>query len=70
MEVARQNLTELEHGSRFPESGEGVYFLASKDSYDSSRLILTEIIHQFRVRGEPIVVVPNRDIADRRGVGG
>jgi hypothetical protein len=49
MEVARQNLTELKHGFIGPESGEGVYLSASGDSYDASRLILNDLIRQFRV---------------------
>jgi uncharacterized protein YtpQ (UPF0354 family) len=61
LEVARQNLTEFKHAFVGPESGEGVYLSASKDSYDSSRLILTEIVRQFRVKGDLIAMVPNRD---------
>ena len=61
LEAARQNLTELKHGFIGPESGEGVYLSASKDSYDASRLILTEIIRQFRLKGDPIAMIPNRE---------
>jgi uncharacterized protein YtpQ (UPF0354 family) len=61
LEAARQNLTELKHGFIGPESGQGVYLSASKDSYDASRLILTDLIRQFRVKGDPIAMIPNRD---------
>ena len=60
MEVARQNLTELRHAFVGPESGEGVY-LSVWAEYDSSRLVLTEIVRQFRVKGDPVAMIPNRE---------
>ena len=61
MEVARQNLTKLKYGFIGLKSGEGVYLSASKDSYNPSRLILTDIIRRLRVKGDPIAMIPNRD---------
>jgi uncharacterized protein YtpQ (UPF0354 family) len=61
LEVARRNLAGLKHAFIGPESGEGVYLSASGDSYDASRLILVEIVRRFRVKGDPVAMIPNRD---------
>ena len=34
---------------------------ATGDSYDSSRLLLTDVIRQFRLKGDPIAIIPNRE---------
>ena len=51
MEAARHNLTQLEHAFIGPKEGEGVYLCAATDGYDSSRLILLDLIRQLRVAG-------------------
>jgi hypothetical protein len=61
LEVARQNLQELQQAFIGPESGEGLYLSASKDGYDATRLILLDLIRRFQLRGDPIAMVPNRD---------
>ncbi len=61
LEAAMENLMSL--GAKFiaPQSGEGTYLSATGDSYDSSRLLLTDIIRQFKVKGDHIAMIPNRE---------
>ena len=44
-----------------PQQAKGVYLSAAGDSYDGSRLLLTDLIRQFHVKGDPIAMIPNRD---------
>jgi hypothetical protein len=60
-EVARENLGKLPFTFLGPKDGEGVYMSATNDNYDASRLLLLETIRQFRVKGDPVAMVPNRD---------
>ncbi|MGA2063285.1 MAG: hypothetical protein ABSG67_22675 [Thermoguttaceae bacterium] len=61
LEIACKNLSQLSLKFIGPPTGEGVYLSAAGDSYDGSRLILTDLIRQFHVKGEPIAMIPNRD---------
>lgn len=61
LEVARENLFQLPMQFIGPSSGEGVYLSAAGDSYDGSRLIFTDLIRKFEVKGDPIAMNPNRD---------
>ena len=61
LEVARENLMKLPSKFMGPPSGEGVYLSATRDSYDSARLLLPDIIRQFRVKGDPIAMIPSRE---------
>lgn len=61
LEVARDNLKRLPIKLIGPGSGEGVYLSATGDNYDASRLLLTELVYQLRVKGDPIAMIPNRD---------
>ena len=61
LEVARENLAALPAKFIGPQSGEGVYLSATGDSYDASRLLLTDIIRQFQVKGDPVAMIPNRE---------
>jgi len=52
-----------------PEDGEGLVPMASgvcratwRDSYGSSRMLLEEVWRKCPVRGDPVLVVPNRDM--------
>ena len=56
--VARQNLSQLQPEITVLNEGEGVYVFATNDGYDSSRLILLDLIRQFQVKGEYIAMVP------------
>jgi uncharacterized protein YtpQ (UPF0354 family) len=58
--VARENLWEKTDPSRMAGQG-GVYWGEWRDSYDSSRLLLTELIYRLSVDGDPVAFVPNRD---------
>jgi uncharacterized protein YtpQ (UPF0354 family) len=61
LETARENLAGLPAKFIGPESGEGAYLSVTGDSYDASRLLLTDIIRQFTVKGDPIAMIPNRE---------
>jgi hypothetical protein len=60
LEIARQNLTEA--GFSYAKVGDGLYISATGDSYDASRILLTEFIRSLEVKGEHIAMVPNRDM--------
>jgi uncharacterized protein YtpQ (UPF0354 family) len=58
--AAKENLWEKTDPGRF--AGEnGVYWGEWHDSYDSSRMLLTEVIYRLSVDGDPVAFVPNRD---------
>jgi hypothetical protein len=61
MEAALHNLTQLEHAFIGPTQGEGVYLSTVRDGYDSSRLILLDLIRRLRVAGDFVATVPNPD---------
>ena len=61
LEAARHNLTQLEHAFIGPKEGEGVYLSTARDGYDSSRLILLDLIRRLRVAGDFVAMVPNPD---------
>ena len=61
MEAARHNLTQLEHAFIGPKQGEGVYLSTARDGYDSSRLVLVDLIRQLRVAGDFVAMVPTPD---------
>jgi hypothetical protein len=60
LEAACANLRQKEDPV-FVSPHEGVYLSATGDNYDASRVILTDMVHQFDVRGEMIAMVLNRD---------
>jgi hypothetical protein len=59
IEVARQNLAEDDFV--FASVGERLYAAATGDSYDASRLLLTDVVRRMEVRGDHVAMVPNRD---------
>lgn len=59
METARYNLQEREFA--LAKAGDGVYLSVTGDDYDASRLLLTELVSELEVKGEPVALVPNRD---------
>jgi uncharacterized protein YtpQ (UPF0354 family) len=61
LEVARSNLQRLPYRFMGPKDGPGVYLSDTLDNYDASRMLLLDAIRQFRVRGDYIAMVPNRD---------
>jgi hypothetical protein len=72
--TARANLRERTPGT-FSPLEPGVFVSAWHDTYDSSRLVLTELIARLEVRGDPVAVLPQRDhlfvtgVDDERGLG-
>ncbi len=58
--AAKENLWEKTDPNRFAGQN-GVYWGEWADSYDSSRLLLTELIYRLSVDGDPVAFVPNRD---------
>jgi hypothetical protein len=58
--AAKENLWEKTDPNRFV-GGNGVYHGEWNDSYDSSRMLLTELIYRLSVDGDPVAFVPNRD---------
>ena len=60
LEAACANLRQKEDPV-FVSPHDGVYLSATGDNYDAARLILTDMVHQFDVRGDFIAMIPNRD---------
>jgi hypothetical protein len=60
LEAACANLRQKEDPV-FVSPQDGVYVSATGDNYDASRLILTDMVHQFDVQGTLVAMVPNRD---------
>jgi hypothetical protein len=64
VEAARRNLEQMGNisfASLQNDAGEGVYFSATGDNYDASRLVMLDLVRKFQVRGDYIAMVPNRD---------
>jgi hypothetical protein len=61
LEAARENLAKLPVSFLGPEEGEGLYLSAVKDNYDASRLLLPDLVRQFRARGDVVAMIPSRD---------
>jgi hypothetical protein len=72
--TARANLRERTPGT-FEELEPGVFISPWQDTYDSSRLVLVELITRLDVRGDPVALLPHRDHLfltgsdDERGLG-
>jgi uncharacterized protein YtpQ (UPF0354 family) len=62
LEVARDNLRQVPPRIIGPEEGEGTYVFTTNDGYDSSRLILLDLIRQFQVTGDYIAMAPGREM--------
>jgi hypothetical protein len=60
LKAAKDNLWERTDPNRFAGQ-DGIYWSDWNDSYDSSRILLTELIHRLSVDGDPVAFVPNRD---------
>ena len=56
LESARENLRQLRPRIIGPKEGEGVYVFTTNDGYDSSRLIILDLIRQFQVKGDYIAM--------------
>lgn len=60
LEIARQNLIEV--GFEYAKIGDGLYISSVSDSYDASRVLLTDFIRTLEVQGDHIAMVPSRDM--------
>jgi hypothetical protein len=60
LRTARANLRERTTGT-FTQQGHGVFVSRWHDAYDSSRLLLTELISRLEVHGDPVALLPHRD---------
>jgi hypothetical protein len=58
MEVAKHNLHQ--NTQQFAKIGD-LYAVVSGDSYDASRMVITEFIRSLEVAGDTIAMVPNRE---------
>ena len=62
LEAARDNLRQVRPRIIGPREGEGVYVFTTNDGYDSSRLILLDLIRQFQVKGDYLAMAPGREM--------
>ncbi len=60
VEAARHNLEQMNNFA-VASLDDRVFATATGDNYDASRLLLTDVIRTFPVRGQPVAMVPNRD---------
>ncbi len=58
-EIAIHNLADSKFV--YASVGDELYASNTGDSYDATRLILTELFEEFKIEGQAIVMVPNRD---------
>jgi hypothetical protein len=58
---ALENLAARE-GARFERIVEGVYRSPWKDNYDTARILLPGRLKRLRVKGDPVVFLPHRDV--------
>jgi hypothetical protein len=63
VEAAKSNLEQMGNVAFASLQGQvsGVYISATGDNYDASRLIMLDLVRKMPVRGDYIVMVPNRD---------
>jgi hypothetical protein len=59
--TAVQNLREKTDTRLLVETEPGVYRSRWGDSYDSARILLTDLIYRLKLNGEPVAFIPNRD---------
>ncbi len=59
--AAKENLWEKTDPNRLAGQN-GVYRGEWADSYDSSRMLLTELIYRLSLDGDPVAFIPNRDL--------
>jgi hypothetical protein len=61
LKASKDNLREKTDPNLFDEVAPGVYLGKWADSYDSARLLLTDLVYRLPLEGEPVAFVPNRD---------
>lgn len=60
LEHSIENLRQMSN-HRFQKLASGVWRSPWKDNLDASRLVLPELIRAHEIKGDPVVMVPNRD---------
>lgn len=61
LQVAIDNLRERTNPKLVTEEAPGVYRGRWDDSYESARILLTDLIYRLSVDGEPVLFLPNRN---------
>lgn len=61
MKAAEKNLWDMSQ-DEFESPASGVWRSPWQDNHDASRIVLTDLIRGLSVRGDPIAMLPNRDI--------
>jgi hypothetical protein len=61
LDVAQSNLVDVSP-PRFESLVPGAYVSAWRDHYDASRLLLVDLIRSLPVKGDPVAMVPHRDL--------
>jgi hypothetical protein len=62
LEVAIDNLKRLPARLLGPKEGDGLYLISGDDNHGASRLLLLDMIRGLSVKGDPIALVPTRDV--------
>jgi uncharacterized protein YtpQ (UPF0354 family) len=62
LEAARDNLRHVQPQIIGPKEGPGTYVFTTNDGYDSSRLVLLDLVRQFEVDGDYIAMAPGREM--------
>ncbi len=62
LESARENLRHVPPQIIGPQEGPGTYVFTTNDGYDSSRLVLLDLVRQFEVDGDYIAMAPGREM--------
>lgn len=58
--IAKDNMWSISNED-FNEVHPGVYLSPWQDAHDASRMILHDLIWQYKVKGDPVITVPDRD---------
>ena len=61
LRVAKDNLRDRTDPKGWLPHSPGVFFASWNDSYDCSRMLLTEYIHRLPLEGDPVLFAPNRE---------
>ncbi|KPU59525.1 hypothetical protein AN403_2951 [Pseudomonas fluorescens] len=61
LSIALDNLRDVTPDA-FEEIIPGLYLGAWKDGYDTSRVLLPDVLQRARVKGRPVFMIPNRDV--------
>lgn len=62
LEVAIENLWDISREGTFVVLDDSVYVSGWRDTYDASRILLDELVLHLEVAGDPVALVPHRDM--------